>query len=65
MHTLFVQTRPNSVRFLFVGLDEEQSLQKTVDTRDKLLARILEAPDNIKISSDKQLAIFVHKLCST
>ena len=31
------------VRFLFVGLDEERSLQKTVDTRDELLARILDA----------------------
>jgi len=35
MHASFVQTRPNSVRFLFVGLDEERSLQKKVDTRDK------------------------------
>jgi hypothetical protein len=32
-------SRPNSVRFLFAGLEEEGSLQK----KDELLARILDA----------------------
>jgi hypothetical protein len=44
-----------------VGLDEEQSLQKKVETQDKLLSHILGAADGIKISSDEQLAIFAHK----
>jgi len=57
MHAPFVQTRPNSVRFLFVGLNEERSLQKKADTRDKLLARILEAADSIKISSNNSRSL--------
>jgi hypothetical protein len=34
--------------FLFVGFFEERSLQRTVDTRDELLARILDAAACIK-----------------
>lgn len=65
MHAPFIHTRPNSVRFLFVGLVEERSLQKKVDTRNKLLSRILDAADSIKISSDEQLAIFAYESHST
>jgi hypothetical protein len=42
-------SRPNSVRFLFVGLDEERSLQKKAGHADELLARILHAAACIKI----------------
>jgi hypothetical protein len=38
---------------LFVGLDEERSLQKKVDTRDELLARILDAAARIKKHEDQ------------
>jgi hypothetical protein len=34
--------------FFFVGLDEERSLQKKVDTRDELLARIFDVAAPIK-----------------
>ena len=49
MHASFVQTRPNSVRFLFVGLDEERSLRRKVETRDKfwmLLTALRSAQTN-------------------
>jgi len=38
---------------LFVGLNEERSLQKKVDTRDELPARILHDPACIKESEDQ------------
>jgi hypothetical protein len=44
--------RCNSRRFLFFELDEGQSLQRKVDTRDELLARILDAPACIKKRDD-------------
>jgi hypothetical protein len=46
-------SRPNSVRFFFVGLDEERSIQKKVDTRDELLARSLDAAARIKKREDQ------------
>jgi hypothetical protein len=36
-------SRHKSVRFLFLASDEERSLQKKLDTRNELLARILDA----------------------
>jgi predicted P-loop ATPase len=45
--------RPNSVRFLFVWLDEERSLQNKVDTWEELLARILDAAVCIKRLQDQ------------
>ena len=45
--------RPNSVRFLFVGLDEERSYKRKVDIRDELLARISDAAARIKKNEDK------------
>ena len=59
-------SRPNSVRFLFVGLDEEWSLQRKVDTRDELLAHILDAAARIRKREDqlRQHAVFAHELQS-
>ena len=45
--------RPNSVSFLFVGLDEERSYKRKADTRDELLARISDAAVRIKKNEDK------------
>jgi hypothetical protein len=58
--------RPNSVRFLFLGLNGEKSLQGKVDTRDVLLDRILDAAARIKKREDqlKQHAVFAHEFLS-
>jgi hypothetical protein len=61
-------SRPNSVRILFVGLDEERSYERKVDVRDELLARISDAAArirNMKINSGEKHAIFVNELQST
>jgi hypothetical protein len=53
---LFCISGFNSVRFLFVGWDEERSLQtkkKEMDTPDELLARILDAAARIKERGDQ------------
>jgi len=34
------QSRPNSARFLFVGLGEERSYKRGVDVREELVARM-------------------------
>jgi hypothetical protein len=59
-------SRPNSLRFLFVELDEEWSLQRKVDTRDELLTRILDAAARIKKREDqlRQHAVFAHEFQS-
>ena len=62
------QFRPNSVRFLFVGLDEERSYKRKEDIREETAARISDAAARIKkmkINSDEKHAIFVHELQST
>jgi hypothetical protein len=41
-------SRPNSIRFIFVGLDEERSVQNKGGYTDELLARILDAAVGIK-----------------
>jgi hypothetical protein len=46
-------SRPNTVRFLFVGLDEERSYKRKVDIRDELLARISDAAVRLKKNEDK------------
>jgi hypothetical protein len=38
---------------LFVGLDEERSLQRKVDTPEELLARILDVAAHMKIREDQ------------
>jgi hypothetical protein len=38
---------------LFVGLDEERSLERKMDTREELLARILNAAARIKKREDQ------------
>ena len=59
-------SRLNSVRFLFVWMDEEWSLQNKVDTREKLLARILNAVAHIRKREYllEQRSIFAHELQS-
>jgi len=62
------QPRPNSVRLLFVGLDEERSYKRKLDIREELVARISDVAARIKktkINSDENHAIFVHELQST
>jgi replicative DNA helicase len=62
------QFRPNSVRLLFVGLDEERSYKRKEDIREETSARISDAAARIKkmkINSDEKHAIFVHELQST
>jgi hypothetical protein len=44
---------PNSVRFLFVGLDEERSLQNKGGYKDELLSRILDAAACINKREDQ------------
>jgi len=39
---------PNSIIFVFVGLDERRSFERKVDTRHELLARILDGGDRMK-----------------
>jgi len=58
-------SRPNSVKFLFVGMKIEVCERK-VDTRDQSLAfrMLLPAYRNVKIKSDEQHAIFVLELQS-
>jgi hypothetical protein len=51
--TAWALARPNSVIFLFVGLDEERSLQNKVGYTDELLARILYAAACIKKREDQ------------
>jgi hypothetical protein len=46
-------SRPNYVRLLFVGLDEEQSLQNKGGYTDELLAHILHAAVCIKKREDQ------------
>jgi hypothetical protein len=46
-------SRPNSAGFFFVGLDEERSLQRKVETRDELHARILDAAASMKKWEDR------------
>ena len=46
-------SRPNFVRFLFVGSDEERSLQNKGGYTDELLARILDAAARIKKREDQ------------
>jgi len=46
-------SRPNCVRFLFVGLGEWRSSQKKVDTRDEFLDRILDAAASNKQREDQ------------
>jgi hypothetical protein len=53
--------RRNSVRFLFVGLDEERSLQNKGGHTDELLARILDAAAPVKKRED-QLRRTAHDL---
>ena len=64
-HSLATKTsEPNSHRFLFVALDEMQSLQRKVDIWDKLLAHILDAAariTNVQINSNEQHSS--HKSC--
>ena len=58
-------SRPNYVRFLFVGLDGEWSLQKKGGYPRRLLTTILDAATcmkKVKINSDEQHAIFAHKV---
>jgi hypothetical protein len=45
-------SRPNSVRFLFVRLDEERSLQKKSEYTSRI-ARILDDADRIKKREDQ------------
>ena len=50
----FCNSGYNSVRFLFEGLDEEQSLQKKkVDAPDELLASIFDVAARIKRREDQ------------
>jgi hypothetical protein len=59
--------RTNCVRFLFVALDKQRSVQREVNTPDESLARtlmLLSAQRNAKINSDEQHAIFTHELHS-
>jgi len=55
-------SRPNSVRFLFVGLDEGRTLRKkdwyTRRTARSQFWMLLPAWRNVKINSDEQDAIF-------
>jgi hypothetical protein len=44
---------PSLLSVVFVGLNEERNLQRKVDTRDQLLARILNAAAGIKKSEDQ------------
>jgi hypothetical protein len=46
-------SNPNSVIFLFVGLDERRSFERKVDTRDELLARILDGGGCMKKRGDQ------------
>jgi hypothetical protein len=46
-------SRPNSVRFYFVGLVEEGNFQRKVDKQDEFLARILGAAARIKNREDQ------------
>jgi hypothetical protein len=59
---------PNSVRFWFMGSDEESKVyERKVDTADELPALILDllpAYRSMKINSDEQHTIFAHKLRS-
>jgi hypothetical protein len=59
-------SRPNSSRFLPVPWIKSEVYKRKVDTRDELLARILDAATRIKakINSDEKQAIFVHELKS-
>ena len=58
-------SRPKSIKYLSVRLDEEQILQK-VDMWDQLLTRILDAAAcHVKLSSDKQHVTVAHKLQSS
>ena len=47
VHTIF-PSKPNSIRFLFVGLDAEQCLQKKGRYTREMLAHILDAAACIK-----------------
>ena len=51
--TIISISTPNFVRFLFVMLDEERSLQIKVDTADELLASILDAAGCVKRREDQ------------
>jgi hypothetical protein len=46
-------SRPNYVRFLFVGFNEERTLKKKYGYTDELLARILDAAVCIKKREDQ------------
>jgi len=46
-------SRLNSVKFLFVGLNEERSLQRNVDIQDELLACKLNDAARIKKREDQ------------
>jgi hypothetical protein len=48
---------------LFLGLNEERSLQKKVDTQNELLARVLDAAARIKKCED-QLRRTTRDLCT-
>ena len=68
-HSAIWTSRPNSIRFLFVGLDEERSLQKKCG-HTILIARppfrccCLPPLKKAQLNSDEQHAIFAHELQS-
>jgi hypothetical protein len=69
-HSLTAKIFRPSLRFLFVGLDEERILhpppppKKTVDARDELLAGILDPAARIKKKREDQLRRTTHELQS-
>jgi hypothetical protein len=56
-------TRPYSFRFLFVGMDEKQSLQRKVNTRDELVAHIMNNAALIKQERQDYLKRATHTIC--
>jgi hypothetical protein len=44
---------PNTVRFLFVGLNEEKSFKRKTDIRDELLGCFLDAAASTQESKDQ------------
>jgi hypothetical protein len=53
-------TRPNSVRFLFMGFNEEWSLQGKADTQVQLVVHILDAAAAGMKKSEDQLRQTAH-----
>jgi hypothetical protein len=51
--TAVLVSKPNSVVFLFIQLDEWGSLQKKGGTRDEMFARILDGVARIKERQDQ------------